>query len=93
MPLNKTKGKTGVAAKSTIPEKTSTTNSAVTQMLQGNGLVIEDSKFKDTTGLTPETRAIVVSNVLANKKAMFRICLVKLNDIICNVETSDNFGL
>ena len=31
--------------------------------------------------------------ILADKEVMFRICLVKLNNIVCNVKIADDSGL
>ena len=66
---------------------------ALAQMLQGNGLVFVDGKLKCTSDLTPENRKSVVSTVLNNQSAMFRICLTKLSNVVCNVEISGDFGL
>jgi hypothetical protein len=63
------------------------------QMLQGNGLVFDDGTLRNTSDLTSENRRSIVSTVLNDKSAMFRICLVKLSNVICNVEISDDFGL
>ena len=62
-------------------------------MLQGNGLVFEDGKLRHTSDLAPENRKSAVSTVLNDKSAMFRICLTKLSNVVCNVEISDDFGL
>jgi hypothetical protein len=43
--------------------------------------------------LAPEIRATIVSTVLNDKNAMFRICLVKLNNVVCNVEISGDYEL
>ena len=90
MPSSKTKGKTAAATKSTTPEKASTTDSTIAQMLQGKGFIIEDGKFKDTTSLALETRATILSKILDDKIIMCRTCLIKLNSAVCNVEISDN---
>ena len=66
---------------------------ALAQMLQGNGLFFEDAKLKYTSGITPENRKSIVTTVLNDKSAMFRICLTKLSNVICNVEISGDFGL
>ena len=63
------------------------------QMLQGNGLVFDDGTLKNTSDLTSENRKSIVSTVLNDKSRMFRICLVKLSNVVCNVEISDGFGL
>ena len=63
------------------------------QMLQGNGLVFDDGTLRNTSDLTSENRRSIVSTVLNNKSAMFRICLVKLSNVVYNVEISDDFGL
>ena len=66
---------------------------ALAQMLQGNGLVFEDGKLKYTSGITPENRKSIVTTVLNDKSAMFRVCLTKLSNVICNIEISGDFGL
>ena len=66
---------------------------ALAQMLQGNGLVFEEGKLKYTSGITPENRKSIVTTVLNDKSAMFRVCLTKLSNVICNIEISGDFGL
>jgi hypothetical protein len=63
------------------------------QMLLGNGLVFDDGTLRNTLDLTSENRKSIVSTVLNDKSTMFRICLVKLSNVVCNVEISDDFGL
>jgi hypothetical protein len=63
------------------------------QMLQGNRLIFDVGILWNTSDLAPETQAAIVSNVLVDKSAMFRICLIKLSNVICNFKISDNFGL
>ena len=46
-------------------------------MLQGNGLIFEDGKLKYTSGITPENRKSIVTTVLNDKSAMFRILSYK----------------
>jgi hypothetical protein len=65
---------------------------ALAQMLQGNGLVFEEGKLKYTSGITSENRKSIITTVLNDKNAMFRICLTKLSNVICNVEISGDFG-
>jgi hypothetical protein len=84
MPTNGKKGKTAAARRKAA---------TLAQMLQGNGLVFDVGILWNTADLAPEIRATIVSTVLADKSAMFRICLVKLSNVICNIEISDNFGL
>jgi hypothetical protein len=67
-------------------------DSAVKQMIQGKGFIIEDGKFKDTASLAPERWATIVSKILDDKIIMRGTCLIKLNNAICNVEMSDEFG-
>jgi hypothetical protein len=62
------------------------------QMVQGNGLVFDVGMLRHTSDLTPENQAAIVSTVLVDKSAMFRICIVKLSDVICNVNISGDFG-
>jgi hypothetical protein len=73
MPWNKSKGKRATASKTTTPEKVSATDAlgTVEQMIQGKGFIVENGIFKDTASLAPETRATIVSNILADKKVMF----------------------
>ena len=61
--------------------------------LKGNGLVFHVGVLRNTTNLAPEIQATIVATVLNNKNTMFRICLVKLNNVVCIVEISDDFGL
>jgi hypothetical protein len=61
-------------------------------MLQGQGFVIDDGKFKDTDGLTAEIQATVTKKILENKIIMCRTCLIKLNSAVCYVKISDKFG-
>jgi hypothetical protein len=84
MPTNGKKGKAAAAHRKAA---------TLAHMLQGNGLVFNVGMLQNTTDLAPETRAAIVSMVLVDKSAMFRICLVKLSNVICNVEISDDFGL
>jgi hypothetical protein len=84
MPSNRKKGPTAAARRKTT---------TLAQMLQGKGLVFDDGTLRNTADPVPETRAAVVSTVLVDKSAMFRICLVKLSNIICNIEISDEFRL
>lgn len=76
--------------KATVNRRKSTT---LAQMHQGNRLVFDVGILWNTTNLAPEIWATVVSTVLNNKNTMFQICLVKLNNVIGNVEISDDFGL
>jgi hypothetical protein len=86
------KSKAATATKGTTPEKGSTRDSMVMQMLQGQGFVIDDGKFKDTDGLTAETRATIVEKLFEHKIMMCQTCLIKLNTAVCNVEKSNKFG-
>jgi hypothetical protein len=82
MPTNGKKSKVAAARRKAA---------TLAQMLQGKGLIFDVGILRNTTDLSPETRATIVSMVLADKNAMFRICLVKLSNVVCNVEISDDF--
>jgi hypothetical protein len=92
--LSKTKDTKSISSKST-PEKESATNTlgAVEQMLQGQGFDVEKGVFKNTASLAPDAQSTIVSTILADKKVMFRICINMLNNVICNIEISNDFGL
>ena len=90
MPSGHKKRREIVARRTTIASPKAV---ALAQMLQGNGLIFEDGKLKYTSGITPENRKSIVTTVLNDKSAMFRICLTKLSNVICNVEISGDFGL
>jgi hypothetical protein len=66
---------------------------ALAQMLQGNGLIFEEGKLKYTSSIPPAIRESIVATVLDDKSTMFRMCLTKLSNVICNVEISGDFGL
>jgi hypothetical protein len=93
--MAKPKGTKSTTCTKSTPEKESTadTLNAIEQMLQGQGFVVKNGVFKDTTSLAPGTRATIVSKILVDKRVMFRICVNKLNKVVSNVEMTGDFGL
>jgi hypothetical protein len=94
MPL-KPKGTKSTTGSKSAPEKESAADmlNAVEQMLQGQRLDVKKRVFKNTASLAPETWSTIVLKILADKKVMFRICINQLNNAICNIEISSDFGL
>jgi hypothetical protein len=94
--MNLMSGAQANAVSTALNNKTTATRckaASLVQMPQENRLVFDVGVLRNTMDLAPEIRTTIVSTVLNDKNTMFQICLVKLNNVVCNIEISGNFGL
>jgi hypothetical protein len=65
----------------------------VKQMLAGIGFQIQqDGAFLNTVSLSDPTHQTIIGMTTANTRAMCRIVIDKLTNLICNIEMSGDFG-